>query len=269
MFYVNVERGVKLAVYDLNPTGKNTVFLIHGWPLNHRMFEYQLELLPKLGFRCVSVDLRGFGNSDAPWSGYDYDRLADDIYEIIRMIGVPEMALAGFSMGGAIAIRYMARHREYKISRLALLSAAAPCFIRREDCPGGLPIEQVNALIAQICRNRPQAIYDFGQNFFAQPVTPPFGEWFRSITLSGPGYSTLKTAETLRDADLRSDLGRISVPTGIFYGTLDKICPKELPLTLNRGIRNSKLYPFQKSGHAVFYDELEKFNQDFSNFLVG
>jgi len=269
MFYVNVERGVKLAVYDLNPAGKKTVFLIHGWPLNHSMFEYQLDLLPKLGFRCISVDLRGFGNSDAPWDGYGYDRLADDIHEIIRMIGVSTMMLAGFSMGGAIAIRYMARHKEYKISRLALLSAAAPCFVSRAECPGGLPLEQVNSLIAQIGRNRPQALYDFGENFFAQPITPPFGEWFRSVTLSGPGYSTLKTAETLRDADLRADLSHITVPTGIFYGALDKICPEGLPLALNRGILNSKLFRFQKSGHAVFYDELEKFNQEFSSFLTG
>lgn len=268
MYYANVERGVKLAVYDVNPLGKKTVFLVHGWPLNHKMFEYQLDLLPKLGFRCIMIDLRGFGNSDAPWDGYSYDRLADDVFEVVRMINVPEMTLVGFSMGGPVVIRYMARHNEYKITKLALLSAAAPCFVSREGCPGGLPLEQVNSLIAQIGRNRPQAIYDFGQNFFAQPITPPFGEWFRSITLSGPGYSTLKTAETLRDADLREDLSQISVPTGIFYGALDKICPEELAFTLHREIKNSKLYRFEKSGHAVFYDELEKFNQEFSNFLT-
>ncbi len=269
MYYVSVERGVKLAVYDLNPLGRKAVFLVHGWPLNHSMFEYQLDLLPKLGFRCIAVDLRGFGNSDAPWSGYGYDRLADDLYTIIRMINVPRMSLVGFSMGGAVAIHYMARYREYKISKLALLSAAAPCFVSRKGCPGGLPLEQVNALIAQIGRDRPQAIYDFEKSFFGQPITPAFGEWFRSVTLSGPGYSTLETAETLRDADLRADLEQISVPTGIFYGILDKICPKELALTLNRNIRNSKLYRFEQSGHAIFYDELEKFNQELSSFLTG
>lgn len=269
MYYVTVENGVKLAVYDINPTGKNAVFLVHGWPLNHNMYEYQLDLLPKLGFRCICIDLRGFGNSDAPWGGYNYNRLADDIYEIIRMINAPKMALVGFSMGGAIAIRYMARHKEYKISRLALLSAAAPCFVNRKDCPGGLPLEQVNALIAQMSQNRPQALHDFGQNFFAQPITPAFGEWFRGLTLACPGYSTLKTAATLRDADLQADLNKISVPTGIFYGAMDKICPQELALSLNQGITNSTLYRFEHSGHAVFYDELEKFNLEFSSFLTS
>lgn len=269
MYFVNVERGVKLAVYDVNPLGKKTVFLVHGWPLNHNMFEYQLDLLPKLGFRCVLIDLRGFGNSDAPWDGYDYDRLADDLYEVIRMIGVPEMALAGFSIGGAIVIRYMARHRGYKVSRLALLSAAAPSFVRREGFPYGMTVENVNTLIAQIARNRPQAIYEFGENFFANPVTPAFAEWFRAANLTGPGYSTIKAAETLRDGDLRTDLGRINVPTGIFHGVLDRICPYDFALVLNREIKDSKLFRFEHSGHGIFYDELEKFNQEFSSFLTS
>lgn len=269
MYFVNVERGVKLAVYDLNPQGKKTVFLVHGWPLDHSMFEYQLDLLPKLGFRCVLVDLRGFGNSDAPWDGYGYDRLADDLYEVIRMIGVTDMALAGFSIGGAIAIRYMARHRGYKISRLALLSAAAPSFVRREGFPYGMTVESVNALIAQIGRNRPQAIYEFGENFFANPVTPAFGEWFRAANLTGPGYSTIKAAETLRDGDLSADLARINVPTGIFHGVLDKICPYDFALVMNREIKDSKLFRFEHSGHGIFYDELEKFNQEFSSFLTA
>lgn len=269
MYYVNVERGVRLAVYDVNPEGKKAVFMIHGWPLNHSMFEYQLDLLPKLGFRCITVDLRGFGRSDAPWDGYDYDRLADDVHEVMRVIGVPDMALAGFSMGGAVAIRYMARHRGYKVSKLALLSAAAPSFVRREGFPYGMTVEDVNTLIAHIGRDRPNAIADFGRNFFASEITQPFGDWFQFLNLSGPGYSTIKTAETLRDSDLRSDLGRIRVPTGIFHGVLDKICPYDFALVMNRGIKDSKLYRFEHSGHAIFYDELEKFNQEFSSFLTS
>ena len=269
MYYVSVERGVRLAVYDVNPEGKRTVLMIHGWPLNHKMFEYQLDLLPKLGFRCVTVDLRGFGRSDAPWEGYDYDRMADDLYEVIRVVGAPEMTLAGFSMGGAIAVRYMARHRGYKVSKLALLSAAVPSFVRREGFPYGTTVEAVNSLIAQIARDRPQALADFGKNFFASEISEPFRNWFQSLNLSGPGYSTIKTAETLRDADLRPDLGLIRVPTGIFHGVLDKICPYDFALVMNREIRDSKLYRFDHSGHAIFYDELEKFNREFSGFLTS
>jgi len=182
-----VEPGVRVAVYDWNQQGKNAVFFIHGWPIDHNMFEYQFNILPQNGYRCISMDLRGFGKSDAPWTGYTYDRMADDVYEVIKTLNVPRLTLVGFSMGGAIAIRYMARHRGYKVSKLALWSAAAPSFTRRPDYPYGM--------------------------------------------------------------------------------TADQICPFEFALEMNQGIRNSQIYKFDKSGHGAFYDQMEKFTQEFSGFL--
>lgn len=267
MYYVNVEHGIKIAVYDLNPRGRKTIFFIHGWPVNHNMFEYQFNVLPKLGFRCISIDLRGYGNSDAPWDGYSYDRMADDIYEVIRTINVPNMTLVGFSVGGAIAIRYMTRHRGFKISKLVLLSAAAPSFIKRDDYPYGMTLEAVNALITQTYRNRPQMLEEFGRMFFASRVSESFSRWFNSLGYSATGYGTIKVAESLRDSDLRDDLPRIHVPTGIFHGVLDKVCPYEFAVLMNKGIINSELHRFDLSGHAIFYDELEKFNKEFADFL--
>lgn len=69
--------GVNISVEDIG-TGKPIVF-IHGWPVNHKMFEYQFTELPKHGYRCVGIDLRGFGDSDKPWDGYYYDTMADDV----------------------------------------------------------------------------------------------------------------------------------------------------------------------------------------------
>lgn len=267
MYYIHTEPGIRLAVHDLNPTGRQAVLLIHGWPLNHKMFEYQLNVLPEYGFRCIAVDLRGFGESDAPWAGYDYDRLSDDILSVISTLNLPRLTLAGFSMGGAVAIRYMARHKGYKVGKLALISAAAPSFTQRESSPYGLPAEQVNALIAHIYKDRPQAIHDFGQSFFSGPVSESFAGWFDRLSTEGPGHSTIQTAITLRDADLSADLPQISVPTGIFHGIQDKICPYPFAQIMNRDIPNSTLYPFEHSGHGVFYQELKKFNQELIEFL--
>lgn len=267
VYYVKTESGVRIAVYDLNPRGRKTVFLIHGWPVNHNMFEYQLDILPQLGYRCIAVDLRGFGNSDAPWSGYDYDRLADDIYEVIRTLNVAQMTLVGFSIGGAVAIRYMAKHRGYRISKLILVSAAAPVFTQRPDFPYGITKESVDAMIVQATRNRPQMIEDFGKTFFASKVTDSFSRWFTFLSYSATGHSIIRALETLRDGDLRPDLPQIHVPTGIFYGALDKICPYPLPLEISKGIQDSRLFRFEQSGHGVFYDELENFNSQLIAFL--
>lgn len=267
MYTVTVQPGVKLAVFDLNPRAGETVFFIHGWPVNQRMFEYQLDVLPALGFRCVSVDLRGFGVSDKPWDGYSYDRMADDMYEIIRSLRAPRLTLAGFSMGGAIAVRYMARHRGFGVSRLALLAAAAPSFVQRPGYPYGMTAQAVDRLIDQTYRDRPQMLTDFGRSFFASKISDSFSGWFHSLGLQAGGHSTIHTAESLRDSDLRADLARIRVPTGIFHGVLDQICPFAFAGELNRGIANSRIYRFEQSGHGIFYDELKKFNEEFVGFL--
>ena len=125
-YYVRVEPDVNIYVEDVNPGGGKTILFIHGWPLNHKAYEYQFDQLPNMGFRCIGIDTRGFGNSDKPWRGYDYDRLADDVRGVVETLKLRDFTLGGHSMGGAIAIRYMARHNGYGVSKLALFAAAAP-----------------------------------------------------------------------------------------------------------------------------------------------
>ncbi|WP_164779530.1 alpha/beta fold hydrolase, partial [Paenibacillus kobensis] len=113
---IEVERGVKLFVTE-NGTGKPLV-MVHGWPVHHAMYEYQSSWLPAHGFRCILLDLRGFGHSDKPWSGYSYDRLAEDIHVIVQKLRLDRFTLLGFSMGGAVAIRYASRYGGHGLERL-------------------------------------------------------------------------------------------------------------------------------------------------------
>ena len=77
-------------------------------------------------------------NSDKPWGGYDYNRLSDDVRCVVDALKLQDFTLAGHSTGGAIAIRYMARHNGYGVSKLALFAAAAPSLIKRPNFPYGL-----------------------------------------------------------------------------------------------------------------------------------
>ena len=120
-YYIKVEPDVKIYVEDINPGGEKTILFIHGWPLSHKAYEYQFDKLPKMGYRCIGMDTRGFGNSDKPWRGYSYNRLADDVRGVVETLKLKDFTLGGHSMGGATAIRYMARHKGYGVSRLALL----------------------------------------------------------------------------------------------------------------------------------------------------
>lgn len=267
-FYVQVEPGVKIYVEDLNPEGGKAILFIHGWPGDHRLFEYQFDQLPKMGYRCIGVDTRGFGNSDKPWQGYDYDRLADDIRSVVEALNLRDFTLGGHSTGGAIAIRYMARHNGFGVARLALFAAAAPSLVQRPYFPYGLPEEEVIRIIEGTYSDRPEMLRGFGNIFFFQHITQAFSDWFFQLGLGAAGWSTAAIARTWLDEEgLFSDLGRINVPTLILHGIHDKVCLFPLAIAQNQGIKGSRLIPFDFSGHGLFYDQKEKFNEELVKFV--
>ncbi len=266
-YQIQVEPEVKLYIEDLNPESRKIILFIHGWPANHNLFEYQFDHLSQIGYRCIGIDIRGFGNSDKPLGGYSYDRLADDIRSVVEALGLRNFTLAGHSVGGAIAIRYMARHNSYGVSKLTLFAAAAPSFTKRSDFPYGLTKEEVTLLIQETYNDRPKMLRGFGEMFFFQNITKPFSDWFFQLGLQAAGWSTAKVAVSLRDECLFYDLETIQVPTLILHGIHDKVCLYPLAVAQNRGIKNSLLVPFQYSGHGLFWEERDKFNRELSEFI--
>lgn len=266
-YYVRVEPDVKIFVEDVNPEGEKTILFIHGWPANHKLFEYQFDQLPKRGYRCIGIDLRGFGGSDKPWKGYSYDQLADDIRKVVEVLKLQDFTLAGHSVGGAISIRYMGRHNGYGVSKLVLIAAAAPSFVKRKDFPYGLAKEDVNKIIQETYNDRPKMLQGFGDMFFFQHVTVPFSEWFFQLGLQAAGYSTAALATSLRDESLFCDIGKIVIPTLILHGIHDQICPFTLAEAQEKEIKNSKLVPFENSGHGLFWEQRDKFNKELTQFI--
>lgn len=266
--FIEVEKNVKLHVTDLGE-GKPVV-LIHGWPLSDAMYEYQYAALIEKGYRVIGITLRGFGQSDKPYGTYSYDVFADDIKVVLDKLKIENATIGGFSMGGATVIRYVSKYNAAHVNKLALFGAAAPTWTKRSDFNYGLwTKEDVNGLIALNNTNRPQLLANFGQIFSATPtsVSPGIGAWLGGINMQASGYAMGECLKLLRDGDLREDLKNIKVPTLILHGKLDKICSYDLAEQMTKGIKNSTLIPFEKSGHALFVEETEKFNAELLKFL--
>lgn len=266
-YFIEVEANVKVFVEDVNPCGEKTILFLHGWPGSHKLFEYQFNELPKLGYRCIGIDTRGFGDSDKPWDGYGYDRLADDVRVVIDVLNLHNITLAGHSTGGAIAIRYMARHHGFGVSKLALFAAAAPSLIKRANFNYGLDLQVVHQIIKESYEDRPKMLQGFGDIFFYQHITQAFSDWFFQLGLQAAGYATIAIANTWINEVLFYDLGAIQVPTLILHGIHDKVVPFELGQIQNQNIRNSKLVPMQYSGHGAFYDQKDEFNVELVRFI--
>lgn len=265
-YYITVEPGVNVYVEDLNPSGDKTLFLIHGWPGNHNLFEYQLNQFPKLGYRCVAMDCRGFGLSDKPWGGYGYDRLADDVRIVVEALRLKNITLGGHSTGGAICIRYMARHSGYGVAKLALFAAAAPSLIQRPNFPYGLQRQAVLDIIQGTYTDRPKMLRNFGNTIFYRRVSAPFSDWIFQLGLQAASWSTAAIANSWLNEELFDDMAKIDVPTLILHGLNDQVCLYPLAVAQHKGIRNSKLVPFNQCGHFLFYDQLEQFNKELVAF---
>ncbi|MDV6167353.1 alpha/beta hydrolase [Flavobacterium sp. DG1-102-2] len=266
--YIEVEPNVRLHVTDLGE-GK-PVILIHGYPLSDASWEYQYPALIKAGYRVIGITLRGFGQSDKPYGKYNYDQFADDIKVVLDKLNIEDAALGGHSMGGAIALHYAAKYNGAHLSKLALFSAAAPCHTKKTDYP--YPFftkEDINQWIELNNTNRPALLAAVGARFTLTPTSVPagIGAWLGNIEMQSSSYAMEHALIALRDEDLRGDLPKIKIPTLILHAKQDNIVAYALAEEMNKGIAGSVLVPFEKSGHASFIEEREKFNDELIKFL--
>ncbi len=264
--YIKVEPNVRLHITDAGE-GKPIV-LLHGWPLSDEMFEYQYNDLIINNFRVIGITLRGFGKSDKPYGAYDYNVHVADINKVLRKLEIKDAVMLGFSMGGAIAVRYVSEFDGAHVSKLVLAGAAAPIWTQRDDFQYNLPKKAVDELIKLNYQDRPKLLSDFAKIFSATETSlnEGIGNWLNGIGLSASSYATAQCLIALRDTDLRSDLTKIAVPTLIMHGKKDKICSFDLAEQMKAGIAHSRLVAFENSGHSLFLEETHKFNTELIKF---
>lgn len=258
---VSVAKNVDLYVQDWG-AGKTIVF-IHGWPMDHRIFEYQMNALARRDCRVVAIDLRGFGQSDKPWEGNDYDTWAADVGKVISTLILRDVTLAGFSMGGAIAAHYVARRIDTRIAKLALIGAPVlNAYPKPEDR------EKVETTIKLLQTERPKFMLDHVKTMINNPMSPENREWYASLSMQASLRACIRGMEELRDRDLRAALGNIRVPTRFFHGVSDQIVPYSLAESQVKLIKGASLVPFENSGHALFWDEKDRLVDELDKFAA-
>ena len=270
---IPVEANVSLHVEDTGGNGK-PIFFVHGWPLDLQMFEYQFTTLKENGYRCIGLDLRGFGMSAKPWQHYNYDFFADDIQKVMNELKLEQkFAIVGFSMGGAIVMRYVAKYYPNTLSHVVFMGAAAPSFTKRDGYPHGQDRAFCDQIITKLMQNRPRTITEFGKLLFHNPESqgPEILSWLFAQSMAASHYATVSSAKSLRDEDLRNDMQMISgrnLPVAIFHGIHDKVSLFDLAEVMNNGIEGSKLVQFNESGHALNIEEKEKTNEELMKFIT-
>ena len=264
---------VNLYYEDLG-RGKTVIF-IHGWPLNHAMWEYQLAELPKHNLRCIAYDRRGFGMSDYPWEKYDYDTFAGDLKALIDQLHLTDITLVGFSMGGGEIARYIGKYGSDKISKIVLISSVTPFMLNTNDNSEGVDKEVFDEMVESISKDRPAFLADFGKKFygvslFNDAISEQMLAWNQSLCLMSSHKATIDCVRAFSETDFREDLSKIDVPTLIIHGDDDKIVPIEV--SGNRTsmmLPNAKYLVYEGAPHGLFITEKDKLNMDLIDFING
>ena len=249
------------------------VILIHGWPLSADSWDDQAMAIAAAGYRAIAYDRRGFGRSGQPWSGYDYDTLADDLAAVVEQTGSLDAVLAGFSMGGGEVARYMARHGGTSVVQAVLVSSVLPFRLKTHDNPAGTEQAAFDKTALAINEDRPRFLSGFFRTFFGvdtaqTPVSEELLAWARSVSMQASLKATLDCLKSFSSTDFRSDLAALEVPTLIIHGTEDKTVPIDASSrAAAKGIQQSTLVEYDGAPHGLFATHKRRLTKDLIDFL--
>ncbi len=230
---VGTENSTDIELYYEDQGTGQPVVLIHGYPLNGHSWERQTRELLAAGYRVITYDRRGFGQSSKVGTGYDYDTFAADLNTLLEKLDLRDVILVGFSMGTGELARYVSRYGHDRVAKLAFLASLEPFLVKTDDNPTGVPADVFEGIKTAARDDRYAWFTDFFKNFYNLDDTLGSlisedvvrANW-NLATTSAPvaAYAVVPTWIE----DFRGDVAAVrqaGKPALILHGTADNILP--------------------------------------------
>ena len=249
------------------------VILIHGWPLSGAAWGGQIGPLVDAGYRVITYDRRGFGDSEKPAGGYDYDTLAGDLAKLIEDGDLHDVTLVGFSMGGGEVARYVALFGEDRLQSVVFAAAITPFLMKSSDNPDG-PLTPAKAaeMGAGLKADRPKFFDTFATQFFSVGDQLMVSEAQRQEAVAlchkSDQAAALACMASFGGTDFRDDLTTITVPTLVLHGDGDRIVDfGGSGVRTHAAIAQSELVVIKGAPHGLNVSHAKEFNAALLAFL--
>ncbi len=273
MPYAKAKDGTKLYYKDWGEG--RPVVLLHGWPLTGDTFDQAGIALAEKGFRAIIPDRRGFGRSDKPWGGNDYDHYTKDVAAILDDAKIDgKVAMVGFSMGGGEVARFQTRYPG-RTSAAVLISSVVPYMLKTNDNPNGVPQEVFDGM-TKAMKDDHKAFFTgffkdfYGVGFMEKPVSKEvLDDSWRQMSMASI-HNILKAAEAFATTDFRPDLASFGdVPTLVIHGDKDQTVPINASAhEVARAIPNARLIEYKGSAHGLLESDKHRLIGDLVGFLI-
>lgn len=275
MPFINVgkENSGRIELYYEDHGKGNPVVLIHGWPLSGRSWEKQTAALLDAGYRVITYDRRGFGHSSKPATGYDYDTFVGDLRRLVLRLGLRDVTLVGFSMGGGEVARYLGKYGTRGVGNAVFISAIPPFLLKTPDNPDGVDSSVFDGIKKSITADRLAFLSQFFKDFYnvdalgGQRISDQAVQFSWAIAAGASPIGTLDCVSAWL-TDFRNDLKRIDIPTLVIHGNSDRILP--IHATGKRThelIQSSRFVEIEGGPHGLTWTHGDQVNQELLNFL--
>ncbi|MFK3676986.1 alpha/beta fold hydrolase [Microbacterium sp. NPDC090218] len=279
MGYITVgnENSTPIELYYEDQGAGQPVVLIHGYPLDGHSWERQTRELLAQGYRVITYDRRGFGQSSKVRTGYDYDTFAADLHAVLETLDLSDVVLVGFSMGTGELARYVARHGHERVAKLAFLASLEPFLVQRADNPEGVPQEVFDGIETAAKGDRFAWFTDFFKNFYnldenlgsrisEEAVT---GSW--NVAVSSAPVAAYAVVPTWIE-DFRTDVDAVRAsgkPTLILHGTKDNILPIDATARrFRKAVPDAEYIEVEGAPHGLLWTHAEEVNAALKDFLA-
>src|ERR1700722_1909459 len=270
---VGRENSADIEIHYEDHGAGQPVVLIHGYPLSGRGWDKQVPALLDAGYRVITYDRRGFGQSSHPVTGYHYDTFAADLNTLLEHLDLRDAVLVGHSKGTGEVTRYLARYGSARVAKGVLVAPIPPFLLQTADNPEGVPQSLFDGFAQAARADTPAWMKGFLDNFYNV-------ETLRGTLISDQAFQTSWNLAVTASAtaavaciatwatDFRDDLPEIDVPILVVQGDADQILPLDKTGRRLPGlIKDARLVVVEGGLHAIPWTHAGDVNTALLDFL--